>query len=342
MDAHRKVVYFDVLNILACLCVIGMHCNGIVHIFDGSAVWAQSMVIETLAYWAVPVFFMLSGATMMDYRERYSTREYFKRRWRKVGTPFLFWTMAIGIIKYACGDLEWRGIRGLVEQILNCQLEPVYWFFVPLFMIYLCMPVLAALHTERKTLWYLVIMGAIFEGILPFLHNWQKIAYNSDLGFPMMGGYILYPILGYLIHTTEIPIKYRRCIYAMGILGAAVRYAYTCWASFREGALNQLTWGYLNWPSLMLSVAVFVFVKYMSKKEYIHIDRLQKNISKLAQASFGIYLIHILIMNTIVDTFSVNVYEAWWRFLGAFIVYGLSLIVVSVIQRIPGGHYIMP
>ena len=91
-----------------------------------------------------------------------------------------------------------------------------------------------------------------------------------------------------------------------------------------------------------MSVAVFVFVKYMSKKEYIHIDRLQKNISKLAQASFGIYLIHILIMNTIVDTFSVNVYEAWWRFLGAFIVYGLSLIVVSVIQRIPGGHYIMP
>lgn len=340
MDTYRKVEYFDILNALACLCVIGMHCNGIVHEFDGSAAWAQSMVVETLAYWAVPVFFMLSGATMMNYRERYSTKEYFKRRWKKAGIPFLFWTIVIGIAQYISGNMKWSGIKGLVEQFLNCQFEPVYWFFIPLFMIYLCMPVLTKLYTDRKVLWYLVGVGVFFEGILPFLHSWQIIAYNSDFRFPMTSGYILYPILGYLIHTTEIPPKYRKCIYILGGWGAFFRYTYTYLASFRDGTLNQLTWGYLNWPSLLLSVAIFVFIKYAGA--YIRADKLKRGISKLARASFGVYLIHVLIMEAIITIFKINVYDAWWRFLGAFIVYGVSWLIVRVLQKMPGGNYILP
>lgn len=83
MAASKKIVYFDFLNITACLCVLGMHCNGIVHNFDGSVAWKQSMAVETLGYWAVPVFFMLSGATLMNYRKRYSTKEFFKKRFIK-------------------------------------------------------------------------------------------------------------------------------------------------------------------------------------------------------------------------------------------------------------------
>ena len=26
---RKRIVYFDVLNVLACLCVVGMHCNGV-------------------------------------------------------------------------------------------------------------------------------------------------------------------------------------------------------------------------------------------------------------------------------------------------------------------------
>lgn len=29
---RKRIVYFDVLNVLACLCVVGMHCNGAVPI----------------------------------------------------------------------------------------------------------------------------------------------------------------------------------------------------------------------------------------------------------------------------------------------------------------------
>lgn len=89
---RKRIVYFDVLNVLACLCVVGMHCNGAVHAFSDSSVWRQSLLVDVLAYWAVPVFVMLSGATLMNYRRRYSTKVFLRRRFLKTGVPLVIWT----------------------------------------------------------------------------------------------------------------------------------------------------------------------------------------------------------------------------------------------------------
>lgn len=73
----KRVVYFDVLNILACFCVICLHCNGIVHTYTQTSAWAQSLAVEVICYWAVPIFFMLTGATLMNYRSKYDTKTFF-------------------------------------------------------------------------------------------------------------------------------------------------------------------------------------------------------------------------------------------------------------------------
>ena len=61
----KRVLYFDVLNILACIAVISLHHNGVVHTYSNSWTWKTALIVETGAYWAVPVFLMLSGATLM-------------------------------------------------------------------------------------------------------------------------------------------------------------------------------------------------------------------------------------------------------------------------------------
>lgn len=80
IQQKKRLLYIDILNIIACMCVIFMHCNGIAHQYSDTTAWRQSMVIETIAYWAVPVYFMISGATLMDYRDKYLTRVFFKKR----------------------------------------------------------------------------------------------------------------------------------------------------------------------------------------------------------------------------------------------------------------------
>lgn len=51
----KRVVCFDALNVLACLSVIAMHCNGAVHVFAGYICVAGESACDVLAYWP-PVF----------------------------------------------------------------------------------------------------------------------------------------------------------------------------------------------------------------------------------------------------------------------------------------------
>lgn len=67
-----------------------LHVNFVLWEFSGQTYWIEANLIESLFYFAVPCFFMISGVTLMDYRERCSTREYFKKRIGKTVIPFVF------------------------------------------------------------------------------------------------------------------------------------------------------------------------------------------------------------------------------------------------------------
>ena len=66
----------DSLNIAACFSVIALHCNQMVHTWQPGKNWLLALLIEVLFYWAVPVFLMLTGATLMRYRDRYDTKTF--------------------------------------------------------------------------------------------------------------------------------------------------------------------------------------------------------------------------------------------------------------------------
>lgn len=76
---NKRVVYFDILNILAIIAVISMHMNGIVHLNPNIRAWNTSLIVDCIMYWAVPVFMMLSGATLMDYRKNMILKLFLKK-----------------------------------------------------------------------------------------------------------------------------------------------------------------------------------------------------------------------------------------------------------------------
>ena len=86
-----RTLYFDILNIAATICVVWLHFNNEIHWYAPTLAWKQSVFVQALAYWAVPIFFMLSGATLMEYKKKYNTRTFLKRRFTRVFVPFMFW-----------------------------------------------------------------------------------------------------------------------------------------------------------------------------------------------------------------------------------------------------------
>ena len=78
-----KIEYLDVLNVIAMFAVVMLHANGCFWTYSTDRYWFEANIIESVMYFGVPVFFMISGATLLDYRERYSTKDFFIKRIKK-------------------------------------------------------------------------------------------------------------------------------------------------------------------------------------------------------------------------------------------------------------------
>lgn len=341
----KQIVYFDVLNILACLCVIGLHCNGIVHELpaQNAAAWQQSLVIEALAYWAVPVFLMLSGATTLNYRSRYSTKDFLRRRFVKILIPLTFWSAAYYGARLLLGRAQWQGFRMFIAKIMNFDFVGVYWFFAPLILIYLAMPVLSLLSDNKRLLRYSIVTLIITGSLLPFAASALSIPYNSGFSlFSGYGSYLLLPLIGYYLHNCELKPWQRAVIYVLGISGAATRFFFTLNTAPETNSISNLTAGYTNIPTLAYAAAIFVFIKYLCRMPLFSSEKLAHLLRFFASASFGIYLIHIFVMELILHFLNADVYSAVWRLLAPPLIWLVSFAIVKIISRLPYGKYLFP
>lgn len=320
-----------------------MHFNGLTHAYSMSFDWRQALLVDCLFYWAVPVFFMLSGATLLGYLGKYDTKTFFTKRARRVLVPFLAWSVIALIWKVLTGQMEPPvGPRSLINLIFNTQIIDIYWFFIPLAMVYLSMPVLSSLRDRRKVLWYLAVMGATINILLPFVAKVVGLTWNSQAAFPIMGGYLTYVVLGYLLKDASLSKSYRILIYVMGIAGVLVRYVHTVVASDASGALVESTWGYTNAPCFVESIAVFVFAKQVDWQRLFRSESSQRALSVVAGCSFGIYLIHMILFWYGLHWTGLNGGDIEWRLFGPPVAYVICLALVWLGKRVPVVKELLP
>ena len=341
VNEKEYCITYDIMNIAACIAVIVLHVNGIFWTFSYERYWKTSLIIETAFYWAVPVFFMLTGATLIDYRDRYSTATFFRKRFTRTVAPFIIWSI-ISVIwaVYFVHYLQPEDIstwQKWINAILNCKGMSIYWFFPPLFAVYLSIPVLSYIPKDdrKKVYGYLIAYGMLSCAILPNVCAQFGVYINGDLRSPLNGGgYLIYPLIGYWITRYPVSRKTRVGIYVLGFAGWLLRLAYTWKTSLAQGSINQTMFGYTNYPGAFLGVSVFVWFWYrdwspLSTPKTIPIIR------KLSSASLGIFLVHFYIMRAIVDYFQIPMQSIVWRIAGVPLIYGVSLCIVLIAKEIP-------
>lgn len=342
LNGKKRVIYYDILNILSCLCVIFLHMNGIVHNYSTDRAWKTALVFEVICFWAVPIFIMLSGATLFKYRQRYSTKEFFKKRFIKVLIPWIVWSLISYIIKNK--DIN---ILKFIEDFIYCRIEPIYWFFPLILYLYCLIPILSVL-TEKTE--YRTLLKAIAIFIFVFGSVLKPICVIFDITFPtifsssiIQSGYVMFLILGYLLSTSELSKKNRILIYILGISSAIFRYIYTYYMSYQEGILNRDLFDYCVAPSVFLAMAVFVFFRNLNLEEVLNKLKINTDIiAKLSSCSFGVYLIHIIVKNKLTNLFNLNIYSIWYRTVGAIALYLICVFIVYIIKKIPIVKKIVP
>lgn len=330
--------YITVLSVLSSLAVVFLHVNGCFWTFGTDARWISANIIESVFYFAVPVFFMISGATLIDYRARYDTKTYVKKRVFKTLIPFIIWSFIWLIASTLDGryTAENFTLQFFIKGIFNTGFSSTYWFFIPLFTCYACIIVLSLIPEEykQKIFLFLIIAGFLTISLLPFIFGFLNINFNSDLKLPLTGGgYLLFVLFGYYVNKYDIKLIFRIIIYCLGIVGLLTHLLGTHFASFNAGQIVQTYKGYLNVPSIVYASAIFTFFKYVKKgKIFNGIYKICKFISPM---SFGIYLIHSLILEFFIYKLPFDSTNIFFRTFGALGLYVVCGAIVWCIQRIP-------
>lgn len=337
--SRKHVVYFDVLNIVACFGVVAMHVNGLTHSFLPSLRWVQAFSVDCLFYWAVPVFFMLSGATLLGYRSRCTTREFLKKRLFRTFVPFVCWSLFSYVWLRVTGQQEALGPRSILSGIMTNQFNSTYWFFAPLFSVYLSMPVLSLLADNKKVLEYGIVAGVVFNVCGPLVAELLGVTWNVSFSAAVVSGYLLYPLVGYWLANNDLPRWGRLLVYALGLLSVMYRFAGTVSASFQAGELVKVGWEYA--PSFFEGPAVFVVVKSLMSSR-VPSERVTRVLSKVSACSFGIYLIHTFVIWHIRDITGLAATDNLWRLAGPVLVYGICLAIVYFGRKAPGLRRVLP
>ena len=253
----KRIYYYDVLNVVSCISVIALHCNGYVHRFDtADQCWWLHVLFEVAFYNAVPIFFMLSGATLLGYHKKYDTRTFFIKRLRKAFLPFLFWSVVFFLFAAVFTHTEFTP-GSVAQKILTCRIPFTdYWFFVPLFLLYIFMPFLSVMvsHLKDSQVLCLVMLIVGLQAIVKPV----SLQVNVEWDLPM-GSYVAYALLGYYLSRTSWE-QNRRVIIAvalMALLFMSLRYVLVLDSVYKKPVL----WTYLSLYGYFGSATIFLLVK---------------------------------------------------------------------------------
>lgn len=337
---NNRVLYFDVMNILACFSVLILHHNTAIHSFTNTRGWVFSLVMECAFYWAVPVFLMVSGANLLGFHKKYSLKTFFRKRFIRTFIPWLIWSLIMLIWKLRVGKIvpQANSFSYYFNLIFQNKVHQQYWFFASLFSCYLMLPIITYLTEHRTAMWYTLVIALLLHSIQPMLLVFQPLRQGIFLLFSE--SMIIYILLGWLLNNTQFNKKQRLLIYLLGIAGLVFRFIYTYVMSMDAQATDTSITGYRFFHAVTYSSAVFVFLKHVDWEKLLP-QWVKKLLPRLASYSFGVYLMHSIVMHYEQKFLHLGIRDLAFKTVCIPLTYVICILIVALLKKIPFlGKYI--
>jgi len=341
--------WLDTLRAMAMLGVIIIHVSSpLVKMAYGKnmSYWWIGNVTDSAVRFAVPLFLMLSGATMLV--KEYKLGEFYKRRFLRVLVPFLFWIIVYWIYRWLMllPKEQPKELQAILKWAINLFLKEGiskhFWYIYMIVFIYLFVPFMGKglRKLSNNTILYLlagwVILTFILKSTPLNIYNWSGEYFSKLLGYFLYSGYL---VLGYYLSKLTInSIKKRyfaSVVFLISIMAAAVS---TYYFSRTVNKLDLTVYGYLSINTMVQSIAIFLLFKDIEiRNKYLSV--IQHTISDY---SYGIYLVHILVIGIFFNN------GIFWTMAHPLISLPLitvmtlvtSFIIIYIIRKIPFGKYI--
>lgn len=335
--------YIDLANILASFSVVIMHCSGTFSYFAKTRTWFLSLFLQCITHFAIPVFFMITGTTLLEYRHKYDTKTFFKKRALNTLIPFLFWSVFYIVFYAILGHTPLPNIAAIGKMILNNEVLNIFWFFYEILGVYLAMPFLSLIAKEenKKAIEWFCILFFIFRAVLPLFTNYvTPVTFYFDPA--ITSGCIGYLFMGYLIKHENYSKKTRGVIYAVGAL-ALVLMAYGTWKlSSRDGEINKFFCGYYSIFCMPYSFGFMLFIKHLPYEKLFKIFP-QKLMRTIASASLGVYILHMIFLILMErDPVFSQIRSVYYMLVFSPIVYILCVLITLLFKKLPVLKHLLP
>lgn len=305
----------------------------------GNSFWQFINMFESSIRFAVPIFFMISGALLIkNFNE--SIKKFYEKRLLKIIIPYIL----ISII-YSIGNQILKtniiSVKNIVKSIINFDAHYHLWFFEPLIIIYLITPLIRKLilflekNNKRIIINIYLILWTILGIIIPTVIN---IYNNTSFRYGIQViNYLGYFILGYAISTYYKKLFYNKEKLLIVIYGISV--IMTFWGNYFY--LNSETGVYNNY--FILPSTFNIYVQAFSVFMYFNIREVKINninhqiINIIGESSLYIYLLHPIFILILKDFLNINLFvgNLYLKcFLSIFIVVILTILASIIANKI--------
>lgn len=348
-DKNTNIQWFDTLRSLAMIGVIIIHISSpLLNMVYGRNMpfWWIGNVLDSAVRFAVPLFLMLSGTTLLG--KEYKLGEFYKKRVLRVLVPFLFWMIVYWIYRWTTlspkmqphdisNVLKWGADLFLKEGI-----SKHFWYIYMILFIYLFVPFLGkglrklnlSVISNLLLLW--AAMTFVLKSIPLNMYNWSGNYATKFLGYFLYSGYL---VLGYYLYKLPVNLSKIRIGAAFIFLVSVVVLSVSTFFFSREAHKPDLSmYSYLSINTIIQSIAVYLWMKDLNFKSKV-INWSKKTISNY---SYGIYLVHVMIIGILFDN------GIYWKIahplislpLLTLLVLVCSLGIICLLRKIPFLNYI--
>lgn len=311
----------DALRTIAALLVVLLHCSASYMYAQTNDLnfWGAS-VINAFTRVSVPIFVLISGSFLLGRVE--SLKVFFKKRASRVLIPLIFWSVFYLIYKgfvfyFMTGSFPFKELKNSI--IFG---DPFYhlWYLYMLLGLYLVTPFLNLFiqSTSRRSVWILAV-GLTLLGIVNTFYD--TIYHNKPFFMLWFIPYLGYFLLGYLFKDFKVKRPYLPFLIYIVLSLLMV-------ASLRL-SLEHFTapfYGYNNLTPLVILASLSFYVFFSNLK-------INKGLlSKVSHLTFGVYLVHALILDFLLKFFKMDYFQDYDLFNNAFVMIPIRFVLVSVLS----------
>lgn len=291
----------DFIKVIAIIGVVTIHtCIGGYSYPIGSWNWGASLFWGSITRASVPLFFICSGALLLDPHHELSFKKLYLKNILRVLMALFFWAMAYKVFYLlVSGTLSIPTIFQAIKEVILFKHESHLYYIHIILLVYAFLPITRVFvqSANRKTLEYALalwfVLGILYPTVIVFWPFSLLIGIPVQWMLNMTYASIGYGILGYYIKQYQ---NFKPARYLMiGFIGFFLTLGATWYGSVRQGELYQHFLEGMTCGVAALAVGIYgICTTLMEKREYSL--KIRRALFYGSKASFCIFLVHVFFL----------------------------------------------